>query len=225
MKVSLLLAIISLTAVAGFGQMDGNPQNWCRGGLYTREYDDFRVGTVSGRKGTRSYFFGDDRDECPGRNCQLKAYLVPGDNVIVSHTYNGFVCAWFAPSKGNHTVGWIKADTLDIADPDPAPAIAKWLGEWKYAENDIVITDNKLAGFLNVTGNALWKGLGDNVHIGELDGRFATEGNLLEYSDGDDEYDCKATMRLIGEFLVVSDNMNCGGVNVSFSGVYRRSGS
>ena len=45
---------------------------------------------------------------------------------------------------------------------------------------------------------------------------------LWKYSDGEDQYDCKATIRLIGIYLVVADNMHCGGANVSFSGVYRK---
>ena len=51
MKASLMIVLILLTAASGFSQMDGNPENWCRGGLYTREYDNFRVGTVAGEKG------------------------------------------------------------------------------------------------------------------------------------------------------------------------------
>ncbi|MBK9530064.1 MAG: hypothetical protein IPO41_17540 [Acidobacteria bacterium] len=69
----------------------------------------------------------------------------------------------------------------------------------------------------------MWKGLGDNVHIGELDGRFPHKDGVLEYSDGDSEFDCKATMQLAVErFLIVADNGNCGGANVSFSGIYRK---
>ena len=29
-------------------------------------------------------------------------------------------------------------------------------------------------------------------------------------------------MQLLGDLLVVADNQECGGMNVSFSGVYRR---
>jgi hypothetical protein len=49
------------------------------------------------------------------------------------------------------------------------------------------------------------------------------DGNVLKIGENDtDEFACKVTMRLIDEFLVVIDNLKCGGANVSFSGVYRR---
>ena len=43
----------------------------------------------------------------------------------------------------------------------------------------------------------------------------------LPYEAGDD-LDCRARMRLIGPYLLVADNGQCGGLNVSFSGAYRR---
>jgi hypothetical protein len=33
---------------------------------------------------------------------------------------------------------------------------------------------------------------------------------------------CGITLRLVGDFLVADDNGDCGGVNVTFDGVYRR---
>jgi hypothetical protein len=33
---------------------------------------------------------------------------------------------------------------------------------------------------------------------------------------------CKITLRLVGDFLVADDNGDCGGVNVTFDGVYRK---
>jgi hypothetical protein len=33
---------------------------------------------------------------------------------------------------------------------------------------------------------------------------------------------CKLTLRLVGDFLVADDNGECGGVNVTFDGVYRK---
>lgn len=221
---SFIFTLIFLALlVPAYAQTDGNPDNWCRGGFFTRDAKDFKVGTVIGSKTTKSYFFNDDRDDCPGgKNCRAKSYIVGGDKVIVARNYGEFACVWYTPVQGYETVGWVRADTLRLAPPAAKPAMSAWHGTWKYADNNITFTDNKLAGFLNVTGDAIWKGLGDNVHIGELDGRFAPEGNVLEYSDGDDEYDCKATMRLIGDFLVVADNLHCGGANVSFSGVYKK---
>ncbi len=38
-----------------------------------------------------------------------------------------------------------------------------------------------------------------------------------------DELDCKVAFVLLDKYLVATDNNQCGGVNVSFSGVYSRS--
>jgi hypothetical protein len=215
------LLLLSLMAVA----QTVETENWCRGGFFTTETDNFRIATVTGGAKSRIYFYDDFEDGCPGKEtCRSKAYLVPGNRVVVSRSYSGFGCAWYAPVKGSPTVGWIKLESLKLADISGQPRLSDWLGEWRYAANSIKFTSNKLAGYLNVTGDALWHGLGDNVHIGELDDRAAPVGNLLKIGDTDTvEYACKVAMRLIGEFLVAADNMKCGGVNVSFSGVYRKS--
>lgn len=205
-----------------FGQIDGNPENWCRQGFFTRDSVEFSLGTVKGSKGNRAYFYSDDKDDCPGSaSCRQKAYLIPGNEVVVNRTRSGYACAWYSPLKGQATIGWIKETDLNISKLNPGSYRA-WLGEWIFAKNGIEFTENKLAGFLNVTGDATWQGLGDNVHVGSIDGRYQPKNGLIEYSDGDDEYDCKLTMRLLGKYLIVADNLHCGGVNVSFSGIYRK---
>ena len=215
---TFLLALIF--AVPVFAQMEGNPENFCRDGFFTRDSQDFKIGKV---KAARAYFHSDEREDCPeGANCRRKAYLVPRNEVIVNRVRNAFACVWYSPMKGNPTVGWLKASELSIFTPPKIIGTKAWLGEWVYEGNGIEFTDNKLAGFLNVTGNATWKGLGDNVHVGEIDGRYGPLDGVINYSDGDDEYDCKITMRRIGNYLIVADNLKCGGVNVTFSGVYTK---
>ena len=217
MRAFLLALILALPALA---QVEGNPENWCRDGFFTRESQDFKIGKVTS---PRTYFHSDEKDECPeGAACGRKAYLVRGNEVLVNRVRNGFACAWYTPATGCPTVGWLKVSDLDISVPAKAAGTMVWLGEWVFEGNGIQFTDNKLAGFLNVTGSATWKGLGDNVHVGEIDGRYAPESGVINYSDGDGEYDCKMTMRLLGGYLIVADNLKCGGVNVTFSGVYTK---
>lgn len=213
------LILVFIFAVSSFGQMDGNPDNWCREGFFTRDSKDFTIGAVKASKGTRAYFYGDDPDKCPdAASCRLKTYIVSGDQIVVNRRRNGYACAWFAPAKGAATVGWIRESDLAFPEMLHDASVRTWLGEWTYGENGIEFTENKLPDNVNVTGSATWEGLGDNVHVGELDGRYEPKNGLIEYSDGDDQYDCKATMRLLGSFLIVADNFRCGGVNVTFSG-------
>ena len=222
-KIAWVLMMAMLAAAAA-AQTDGDPANWCRNGAFPSEIEEFRIGTVKAAKNEKVYFYNDFEDECPtSEKCKEKSYVVSGDKLVVSRTFKGFVCSWYSPAKGIPTVGWIKQEKVEIVDAPATPALSAWMGNWRFADNTITLTHNKLEGDLNVTGEAFWKGFGDNIHIGELDHRAEPKGTLLKAGETDpDEYACKVTMQLIGSFLVVKDNMNCGGMNVTFSGVYRR---
>lgn len=220
----LIFAFVLVVSATAFSQLPDNPDNWCREGLFTDKLRDFGVGFVKGKAGSRTYFYKDDPEKCPdGAGCRTASYLIPGDTVITNRQRNGMVCAWFTSSKGNVQVGWLKAAELDFPNMLHDGSERAWTGEWRYATNSITITPNKLKGILNISGNAIWKGLGDNVHVGELEGRFPYKDGIVEYSDGDSEYDCKATLEIaIERYLIVDDNGNCGGANVSFSGIYHK---
>ena len=178
---------------------------------------------VKGGRGEKVYFYGDERD-CPkGKNCRLKSYLVGGDEVIVSRSFGDYACTWFQSAKGRETVGWIPLKNLEFVETEKNPPVADWLGEWFYYDNSIEISRDGSAENLTVRGNAFWKGIGDNVHIGEIDDAAKPSGGELKIGeDSSDEYECRVTMRLLGKFLIVSDNFRCGGANVTFSGVYRK---
>ena len=222
MKAHIFAFFITLTiATSASAQMSGNPDNWCREGLFTRETKDFGVGFV---KVAKTSFHDDQKTNCPtAAGCKTTSYVVKGDTIITNKKYGAFTCGWFTSAKGGVKVGWLRAADLEFPQMLHDASERVWIGEWNYASNTISFTSNKLSGFLNVNGTAIWKGLGDNVHVGELDGRFPYKDGVLEYSDGDSEFDCKATMQLAVErFLIVADNGNCGGANVTFSGIYRK---
>jgi hypothetical protein len=42
------------------------------------------------------------------------------------------------------------------------------------------------------------------------------------FKEGDDESSCVVKLHRRGPYLVVSDNGNCGGLNVSFGGIYTK---
>lgn len=221
-----LIAVIIGSLYAVHAQTPGNPENWCRNGLFPEDSKEFKIGTVKAiaSKSKRTYFFNDYETACPtSEACRTKSYIIPGDRVIVSRVYKGFACSWYFGKTGSETTGWIKASDLDIATPIAKTPIRAWLGNWGYGDNSITLTENKLPQTLNVSGEAFWKGLGDNIHFGELDGLAAPKGNVLKFGEADtDEYACKATMHLVGGYLIVADNRYCGGANVTFTGVYRK---
>jgi hypothetical protein len=221
MRAFLLVLIL---AVPVFAQFDGNPENWCREGFFTRDNDEFGTARVKGSQNGKAYFYSDDEEDCPAaERCRRNSYLVGRDEVVVNgRSFNGFACVWYSPLSGRPTVGWVRERDLVVSPKLSDVTMRTWLGEWVYGDNGIEFTENKLSGYLNVTGNATWKGIKDNVHVGEIDGRYKPTNGWIDYSDGDAEHDCRMRMRLIGDYLIVADNLKCGGVNVTFSGVYTK---
>jgi hypothetical protein len=220
---NLLLILLALCApVLARAQVEsGNPANWCRNGLFTSDAKEFKLARVAGKKGERVYFYGDD-EGCPAATakCRQKAYVVAGDEVIVSRTYGDFACAWFQPARGHETVGWIELARTPPASIDLNPPLPNWLGTWEFYSDSLKITRGTKAGQLRVEGEAFWHGVNPgNVHTGEVDAEGKPAGNTLAL-DQDDI--CKITLRLVGKYLIADDNDQCGGANVTFDGVYRR---
>lgn len=60
------------------------------------------------------------------------------------------------------------------------------------------------------------------MHTGELDHDAKPSADRMSFGNGPDELDCQVTMQLVGTWLVVGDNLNCGGASVSFSGIYQK---
>lgn len=225
MKSFVVLVMILGTTLSVFAQLDGNPENLCRNGAFPRESESYSIARVAVKRAARSYFYGDEGD-CPkAKNCRRRSYLVRGDEVIVSRKYGNYACAWYQPKKGPETVGWIAASDLEFLNLLDAGGASYWTGTWRYYDSTIKIAPGVSEGTFKVTGEAFWRGLGDNIHIGEIDGMaiYDAAGTALLYGfDMTGEYDCRVTLRRAGRFMIVADNLNCGGVNVTFSGVYLR---
>src|SRR3712207_1155562 len=216
----LCVSVLAFATLQTYAQdAGGNPANWCRNGGFASAANEFNVAHVKGARGTRAYFYGED-EGCPGHGakCRQKAYVIPGDALVVSRAFGEYVCAWFQPARGYETVGWLRADQLELSERDANPPAARWLGEWVLHENGLTISRDAKAGALRVEGSATWHGVGDNVHVGEVNASAAPSGDTLTLEDDI----CKLTLRLVGDFLVADDNGECGGVNVTFDGVYRK---
>ena len=215
-----LLFTLGCAATPARAQGEGNPANWCRNGAFPSDSDAFKLARVEGRRGSRVYFQGDG-EGCPGPapRCRQKAYVVPGDQLLVSRTFGDWVCAWYQPARGPETVGWLPAERLGVTAADANPRLTFWLGDWKFYDDSLRLSRGKGPGSIHVEGAATWFGVNPgNVHVGEVSGEDAPTGNALKI-----EYEeCLVTLRLVGPYLVASDNKQCGGVNVTFDGVYRK---
>jgi len=188
-------------------------------------------------KATRVHFIKDGLPGCPDRTpvCADKAYLVPGDRLILSTRHDVFICATYVNAKRNARVGWLPADAVayDVAKP---AALTDWVGEWSYDEADISVKVGK-TGTLLIRGSATFGARNPDrakrgaVNVGEMKGEVAPTGDRLSFAVGNadtlpvdkgEEFDCKVWMRRLGPWLIVDDNDNCGGLNVTFRGFYTR---
>ena len=79
---------------------------------------------------------------------------------------------------------------------------------------------------VKIKGNAIWIGNEEtgNVHDGEIEGIFVRQGNKVDYQDSESkEEGCRLTITFAENTLTVTDdNLQCGGLNVTFDGVYRK---
>ena len=203
-----------------FAQND-DPPNWCQGGIQSMDLDDVRFAKATA---ARVYFFGSEK-QCPdGDNCRLKTYVVKNDPVVIWKTYNGFGCATFTPRKGASTDGWISLKDLEISERS-TPSLKDWVGNWETRYSSLELRPAKSQGKLKLTGDAVWygaKGTG-SVHVGQIEEEeVSPNGDTITYHDGTGEYACKAKIRYVAPYLVVSDSGYCGGINVTFTGVYER---
>ena len=169
--------------------------------------------------------------DCEAATCKVEAYVVPGDQLIAASGAGDLACTVF-PNKRGGTKGWIPSGFLSPARTQSNPPPAAWAGKWqlhKDAEIEIRVEGSELA----VKGQAFWmSGAPGVIHDGELTGKNKPEGDTLALPKPEDydklesadnpEYTCAATLRLLGPYLVVRDNLHCGGLNVTFTGAYRR---
>jgi hypothetical protein len=214
----LLLVCVSATAVAQ--EVEDYPATWCRNGLFASDKAEFKLAKIGGNWTARIHFFKDD-EGCPlyDVKCELKSYLITGDQVLVSRRYGPWICAWYQPAKGSETVGWLPADKLVIpARAAAPPALKDWIGLWKYDRQTLNIRREGKSGLLKVKGYAIWEGARANVHVGGIEAVAQPRGNELVLV----EEECRVNVKLVGNYIVASDNSGCGGVNVRLNGVYRR---
>lgn len=190
----------------------------CRNGLFPREAP-FTLARVSAEQNV--YFHG-DLDGCPaaGEACITNSYLIDGDEVIVSKLREGFACAYYVQSD---TAGWIPLNQIEPVATEQAPQPAQWAGRWQgRGDNRISITHAEGTG-LAIAGRAFWPAARPSelysVRTGEIAGHLDQIGTRARYDDNDL---CEVNFTLLGQYLLAGDNNRCGGMNVSFTGVYTR---
>lgn len=220
MPVARFLALPLFLLFASAAQAE--EYDFCRNGLFPAE-PPFALAEVVGKD--RLHFL-DDMDGCPDKGvvaCKGRAYVVPGDRVAVSRTHGDYTCAFY-PGKGGGTAGWVETRRLVPVPVDRDPPQSAWIGLWEPSGGNPSVRFFDESGALSVIGEAYWPGRPGthhwpSTHIGEIAGQVARSGASATYSDDDA---CEIAFTLLGDWLVAGDNNQCGGANVSFSAVYRR---
>jgi hypothetical protein len=188
--------------------------------------DGLTIGRIKADAG--KVFFrknGDKKNACPSPDaaCQDTAYLVAGDLVALGAKRGAFICADYDKGDGDRA-GWLPAEAIEPAPLAADPA--QWRGDWKRVEADISIAQVK-DGFV-ARGEATFGARDPErvkrgaVHTGEFSGALIFKDGQATLVDSRDVSGCALRLARSGDLLFVRDNMNCGGMNVSFSGVYRR---
>ncbi|KMO44391.1 hypothetical protein VQ03_03810 [Methylobacterium tarhaniae] len=199
-----------------------------------------RLGTIKDGEARVPFVMGaSGRKGCPGPDpaCREKAFLVPGNLVILGGAQPGFVCATYVGKTGAVRSGWLPDGAVAPAPASPAPAAKDWTGTWTAPEQTLVIRPGRAAGTLDVKGDATYGALDPDrvrrgaVNIGQVEGEAAPKGADLAFTMGDkgtlpyaagDPSDCRLRLTLLPPFLLAEDNSACGGMNVSFTNLYRR---
>lgn len=171
--------------------------------------------------------------------CQSTAYVMPGDVVLIGKVFDASACAAYVNAKGQATTGLLPNERLQAPIPSPKADPSAFVGTWRRTEAEIVIKANGRGGLLSFAGNATYGAFDKNrvargaVNLGEFDFDWQPRANSVDISikgsepvardaKGVDETDCAVALMALGPYLVVEDNRNCGGMNVSFTGIYRQ---
>jgi hypothetical protein len=192
-------------------------------GAAAAECDDYslswskapKAGTVKADQGPRLHF---QRVEagCPGSDtCKAKAYLVPGDKVILDDTGEAWICAYFqGPKRG--TFGWLPRTALAIENKPPVPKKQDWVGRWRVGENLILIDDTQGPN-LHFEG---WASHMANFSLTMFEFNKSPNSNKVIDKSGGGR--CVVKIYWLAGLLLVNNTMDCAGLGNSFIGVYRR---
>lgn len=219
----LLLALSAAPAFAANGVCRGfNFQNSLTSiGLY--EVSD--VGRTSFIKGwTR------EGQHCPSlaADCRQPSFLVEGDKVVVNEIEGDFACANYVNNNGVNMANWLPLASLSRTNMEP-----RWLGRWRtYDDVGRILISTGPGGRLVINGSAEHDA-GATVNTGTIVGEGDPMNSEMAFGyDGDRvlRYDeaaaggrqCAVRMRQLGPYIAVVDNNACGGLNVSFTGLYRK---
>ncbi|WP_221090548.1 hypothetical protein [Deinococcus aquaedulcis] len=148
------------------------------------------------------------------RGAPVPLGLSSGELVLQGPAVAGRRCTYVPGEAG-------RSGTLNAGDTEPLPLPAALeTGTWERDANaGLTLKAKDASGALTLTGSAVFPTAGGSVNVGHLNGplRRADSPRRWLYADGD----CALTLWPLGPWLLVQDNQKCGGLNVTFAGLYR----
>jgi hypothetical protein len=218
--------IIALLAVccALPGMAHAADTELCRNGSFPEQAVSFGLAKVVGAP---RIYLRSDMPPCPDDStaCRGRAYVVPGNRVLTGPTSGSYVCALFPDGNGG-SAGYVRRDEIAPQPVAADPPLAAWAGKWRNFDNSIALRVDGNA--LTASGSAYWPSANPSPrtrpggpNLGNMGGTATPKGNVVVFAD-DDPAACRITLTLLPPFLLAVDNRNCGGMNVSFTGVYIR---
>jgi len=178
---------------------------------------------------------------CPNDTaaCAANGYVVANDRVVVTGTQGAYACATFTGGSPNFstTTGLLPLSALVDA---PQAAEGGWTGHWRSGDEQEIDIKAAAGNAIALQGNAS-SGGGDparvasgGVNMGQIDATLTPANDQAAFSDGDngqtapydanpgDDTICRVRLWRLGRYLAAADNLACGGVGVTFTGVYAR---
>ena len=201
------------------------------------------------KPGDRARFVkGSEQAGCPSASaaCAARGFVVGGDPVVVSATAGDYACVSFTGPgpKAVSTSGFLPRARLGAPPQQPQlNASTAWAGTWQSGDEQTITIQAKPDGRIVIEGDATWGGhdpdrvkrgavnagnisaevtIADGVAAFTMDGDGATKPFDVKLPD--DSGVCRVKLWRLGPYLVAADNLGCGGMNVTFTGVYRKTG-
>jgi len=156
---------------------------------------------------------------CPATGAcaqRQKAFLVEGDQVLVSKAKAGFRCAYYGTAGGKLIAGFLPESAL-VPLQEATQLTPDFLtGTW-YSGSDTVQIASSGHGKVHASGNATWQGTG-TANEGSFEADAVVSAAQVAFKDDS----CAVQVRRRGNYLLLDDNSACGGMNVRFMGIYVR---
>jgi hypothetical protein len=220
MRAPLLAFLLFAASSPAMAEVD---DGFCRNGIFGVENPTLGLALVAGKG--RAYFL-EDMNGCPNAapRCRQQSYVIPGDTLVTGRSKDRYVCVFY-PNKGGGSAGWMESSRLRQIPVRRNPPLREWVSKWSDLGNPEVRFYVR-RGKLMVEGDSYWPSPNPPLserpggpNVGNISEPVRVTGNRAHAPD------CNISFTLLGDLLVAADpDMQCGGVNVSFTGVYRRAG-